>query len=299
MVALGGAWLATRINGFGFFFLGGIPITIGYMIGYYGNIKWLWQPLAVAVVLVSALGVALFQGLAGLVCGGMALVLVAVPTMGGAFIGHQMRSRYNGRIAKSLGAMLVLLMPLGLWAEAALTPRHAPESVTTSRILDMDAREAWTAAAFYEDVALEPPTLLRVGLPTPIGTTGRQDEVGAIVECLYENASITKRMTEVVPGKVLAFEVLQQSGIEDRSAALRSGSFVFDELVGGRTRVTLQTTYEPLLDARCLWRPFERLVCRELHEHILDGMEAQVPKREGGTAHASTVSSALSLTVER
>ena len=84
-------------------------------------------------------------------------------------------------------------------------------------------------------------------------------------------------MTEIRPGRLLAFDVIEQLGVEDRSAELISGSFRFAPAAGGRTEVVLTTTYRPLLQARWVWRPFERAVAGMLHRHVLDGMETVLP----------------------
>lgn len=280
LVALGGAWFATRLESFGYSFIIGLPVVAGFVIGYYGWTKGAWIPAAVAGAIASALGLALAQNLAGFFCGAVTSLAVLLPMTAGAFVGYQLRKRHYARLGVVLPAALVFLVPVALWAEAELTPRHALATIETSRVLAMDPEAAWGAAAFYEDVAQTRSHLLRISLPAPIGTTGHKDQIGSTVRCLYEGAHITKRMTEVEPGRVLAFEIIEQSGIEDRSVALRRGAFRFEPLAGGRTRVTLSSTYEPLLDARLLWRPIERTVCRELHRHILNGMEAQTQTHE-------------------
>jgi hypothetical protein len=273
LIASGGAFLATRMESFGYIFIVGLPIVAGFVAGYYGWTKGAWIPAVISVAITMAFGVVIYQNLAGLFCGALTCVAVILPMTVGACVGHMLRKRHFARLRNGLPVALVLLLPISLWAEAKLTPRHAPATIETSRVLAMTPNIAWASAAFFEDTDEERSTLLRLGLPAPMGTSGRQDEVGAIVRCLYEDAHITKRMTQVDRGKVLAFDVIEQSGIEDRSIQLLRGAFHFEGMPDGRTRVTLSSTYEPLLDARLYWRPIERAVCRALHRHILDGME--------------------------
>ena len=180
-------------------------------------------------------------------CSAMALtVIVLLATVDGV-VGHFVRKKDIGRARPDLGAALIFLLPVALWAEASGTPPHPLEVVVTTRVVNLSPVEARSAAAFIEDVLSERSTLLGLALPTPIGATGREDRVRAIVQCVDEKAIITKQMTEVMPGKVLAFDVVEQRRIEDRSAALRSGAFHSEKLQGGRTRVILQSTMS------CAW----------------------------------------------
>jgi hypothetical protein len=97
--------------------------------------------------------------------------------------------------------------------------------------------------------------------------------VGDVVRCVYSEGQLRKRITVFEPGRRLAFDVIEQSGVEDRSAELRRGSFDFEALGDGRSRVTLTTVYRPLLTARTAWRPFEQQLAHVLHDHVLDGMQ--------------------------
>lgn len=127
------------------------------------------------------------------------------------------------------------------------------------------------------DLLFSPPSLTRIGLPRPLGTTGVPYRVGARSQFEYTTGRIEKLIMELRSGELLAFEVTEQVGVEDHSVELFSGSFTFEDSPCGGTLVTLRTTYRPLLDARAAWRPMERAVCRDLHLHVLRGMEMQVP----------------------
>ena len=61
---------------------------------------------------------------------------------------------------------------------------------------------------------------------------------------------------------------------------LVSGSFEFERVGPGQTRVTLTTVYEPLLSARPVWRPFEIQIARSLHDHVLTGIEIEARRMD-------------------
>ncbi|MEM8709912.1 MAG: hypothetical protein AAGG01_03090 [Planctomycetota bacterium] len=300
LMALAGAWAASKLQSFGYAFLFALPFSVGFVVGYYGFTGGIATYLTVAVVVISA-GMGVVSGnIAGFFCTLVTACIVITPAIAGSAAGSSWRAHHIRTRGEALGyrffAALIVAIPAALWAEATLTPRHPLETVATSRIVPMEALDAWSAAAFYEDVPLDRPLLLRLALPRPIGTQGAQFVEGGLVDCLYEGARITKRMTRVVPGEQLAFDIVHQSGIEDRSASLQRGSFGFEYLGDGRTRVTLRSTYEPLLDARLAWRPIERLVCRTMHGFLLDGLRCP-PAHHSRANHRLTQNARAARTV--
>lgn len=80
-----------------------------------------------------------------------------------------------------------------------------------------------------------------------------------------------------MPGERLRFEVIEPVGIEDGSVRLVGGRCEFEE-VGPHTRVTLTTTYEPLLSPRFIWRLIEHQTVHVLHQHVLEGMQMEATR---------------------
>ena len=150
-------------------------------------------------------------------------------------------------------------------------------SLDTVAILDAPPERAWEAVQFYEEVKHAPPLLLRLSPSLrPVRTAGASQHVGDVKVCYYERGKLTKRVTEVVPGKRLSFAVVGQEHIEDENVQLLGGSFVLEPIDGGRrTRVRLTTTYRPRLAPRFAWQPAESLAVHTLHGHVLEGMRRE------------------------
>lgn len=266
---------AATLGSYGWVLMMLTPICIGLFAGREGHERGSFLFILGLSILGGAVMAVTGAGLHGFLCTVIGLLYLTPPLFVGIVIGWAWKRSKNGP-PSSPGAAAGVFLALvgGLALEARLTPEHAPETVVTSAVLPMERAEAWDAIVFYEDVPAPPPVLCALGLPRPIGTEGERDRVGALVRCLYETGSIDKVITELREGELLAFEVTRQEGVEDRSVALLSGSFTLEDAPGG-TRVTLRTTYRPLLDARPLWRVAERAVCRDLHGHVLRGIALQ------------------------
>lgn len=264
-------------------------VCAGTVLGYSVRFgRWLpWSALIVTVLM--ALGMVV-PGLGGVFC---FLALLAI-LFGPICIGIMLGSGLRGSLKKAghsqaswmpVLAVMALTFVVILW-EGKPTPMPL-ETVRTSAVLRADAETAWRSIMYYEQVRHEPPLILRVGLARPLATRGRSDRVGDIKTCLYNKGFISKRTTKSIPGEVLAFEVIEQRIGYEHDVRLKSGAFEFEGLDDGTTRVTLSTTYEPLLSPRWVWGPFERYAVHTLHGHVLEGMRLEA---EEAPAFAAVVS---------
>ena len=256
-----------------------VPFSIGFAVGYSGPVP----PLLSGILAVLSLGAVLLLGVtlgvAGLLCAAVFLAIVMLPLVAGAVLAVASRRflEKNARRARAAKTLSVLLLAnLGLlYAESLLPRTFEAETIRTVQVLELSAREVWNRFLFYADWEHERPFLLKVGLPRPLFTVGQVSAAGDRKKCVYDKGYLVKEITSYIPARELAFNVIEQVGIEDRSIRLLDGSFRLDPLGPGRTRATLVTRYVPKLQARVFWRPWEKRVTRFLHEHILDGIEAQ------------------------
>ena len=278
--------LARLTGSYGWFLVLGAPAAVGFAIGYSLRFRRGARSVVVLLVVLAVIGGLVWSDLGGVVCGVIFLVIAAVPALVGAVVGSALRQELDPERNPFLPLLLFLAVGGGLQMERLLAPQLEPESVVTRRTLDLPSAEAWDRLVFYEEVPLPPPLLARLGIPHPLRTEGRVTRPGDVKLCVYSTGHLRKRITGYRPGRLLAFDVIEQRGVEDRSAELLSGSFRFEPLADGRTRVTLTTTYRPLLQARGVWRPFEVAVARVLHNHVLDGMELAVVEERGLRADA-------------
>ncbi len=252
-----------------------LPIAFGATLGYALPFRLATGLVVAALAYVGAvIGVATI-GVAGLFCAVALLVTGTIPTLVGMALGVALRNWairrdrwYHVRYLPVLFAAAVLSWPVAA-LEAHLTPRHAATTVETSAIVDADLRDVWSAHVFDDAHAAPASRLAVVGLPAPAGATGHALRVGDVKTIRLGKGVVQLRVTEAAPPYGLAYEVITQRGFEDRTLRLIGGEGRLTETADGRTRVTVRTHYEPLLDARAVWAPIERLVAGELHLHLL------------------------------
>ena len=271
LLALSIAW-----RSYGWTMLIVVPFVAGVILGYKSGYQHVFVWMTAMIVSAAAVGGLYVLHLAGVLCGLIAAVVIAIPLAIGGSVGRLIRVRQDSRWlreSRRQASVGMLLATAGLlWAEAQMPPPLEAEEVRTMRVLATDAIAAWDSLVFYEEVGAAAPRLTRIVLPFPVGTEGKVDGVGDTKRCLYEGGYLVKRITDYRRGARFAFDVTEQVGVEDRSVVLIDGSFEFEELEPGRTLVTLTTRYRPLLQARSAWRPFEFAVVHALHDHVLDWM---------------------------
>ena len=98
--------------------------------------------------------------------------------------------------------------------------------------------DAWNSIQFYEQVKQSPPLLLRI-VPSlrPLYTTGSSAHVGDMKVCVYAHGRLVKQITEIIPGKRLAFRVVEQKGVEDDGVRLIGGAFELSPSADGQSTI--------------------------------------------------------------
>lgn len=268
------------------------PLLTGFMCGYHVRAK-VYSLVLLSLILLGMLltGVMTAQ-IGGVFCVLILAAFALVPIYVGALLGHILRAAISARgynMRKPLVLALAAAVGLGSAVIERLV-RGEPQmrTVSTNMLIARPAGTCFESILFYEEVTHDPPWILKVGLARPIRTTGASGAVGDVKVCLYNKGRLVKRVTEVVPGRALVFDVIEQRIGYERDVRLIGGSFVLAPEGDERTRVTLSTTYRPLLGPRWVWAWGEDYAVHTLHGHVLEGMrlhaEVSSPARAMGAA---------------
>lgn len=269
--------------GFGWAVTFAAPIMVGGVIGYSVRVGR-WAAIAVAVLAwVACVAGMATGGMAGVFCTlllvGMAIIPLSLSVLAGVLLRLRLKHSNWGQ-RQWLPILAMCLLPFMVAAVELRLPAPPAVAVETTCIIDAPLESAWSAVMFYEDVEHDPPLLLRLALRTPLYAHGRVSRVGDRRTCVYTRGRLTKKITAVRPLEALDFAVVEQEMFEDYSVRLTGGSFRFEAVDAGRTRVTLTTSYEPLLRPRWAWRPAETHVVTLLHAHVLEGMAQEAERAE-------------------
>jgi hypothetical protein len=259
-----------------------VPVAIGVVVGYSAKTgivtKMILMLVALGVAIVILAGGGLLGGFCSAIVAAIALIPAFLGVLAGTILRYRLKhSRFSQRdyLKTILLQLLVIIIPVAASVIEGRHPSHDPVIVNTTQIINAPPQAAWHGIQFFEEVRRPVPWLLWLSPSLrPMYTIGHSEKVGDLKTCVYQRGKLIKQITEVIPGKRLAFKVVEQDRIENDGATLLDGSFDLEPLDGGKqTRVTLTTRYIPLLDPRFAYRWAEALAIHTLHGHVLAGME--------------------------
>ena len=264
------------------------PLLIGMMCGYYVRLK-VYALVLVCLLLFTMLVLGLMSAsVAGMYCALILAGIALVPLIVGALLGHGVRGILRARgfdLHRPLVLALLAALALGCAAYERLTARPSPiRTVSTTAVVGAPPEVCFDSIMFYEEVKHPAPWILRIGLAKPLRTIGSSRTIGDIKRCEYDKGHITKRVTEVRSPELLAFDVIEQSIGYERDVRLISGSFELSPDGATHTRITLNTTYQPLLGPRWAWALGEDYAIHTLHSHVLEGMRLHAETSNRPTA---------------
>ncbi len=253
-----------------------VPISFGAVLGYAVRCRWIFMALLLVATVAGVVTALMSMNLAGFFCGASLCAIFMVPAAFGMCLGAGLRyvlslTSWDQRWFLPL-ALIMALPYVSLWIESQLPHREEIATVRTTLTIDATPAEAWNAIMFYEQVEHDPPWLLKLALPKPVGSVGNKHHVGEIVRCYYDRGYLVKRISRRTPGRLLAFDVIEQELHFERDITLRDGTFEIVSAPDDCASIIVTTRYQRHLSPRWLWRPIERKIVHTLQGHVLEGM---------------------------
>ena len=199
----------------------------------------------------------------GIVCLVIAWPIVFVCGFAGVMLGRLWFKRT--RAAASLTVLPLLF--LAIFVEARL--RCESSAVVTDTItINAPAAEVWKHIVSFPRIE-EPPDywLNGIGLPAPVATTCEGVFVGADRRCIFSGGLVFREvLSEVVPERVLAFEIVEQPRDPELLGhlELHRGQFTLEANADGTTTLSGRSWYT--LHIRPLWY-FDRWT-RDISSHV-------------------------------
>jgi len=258
-----------------------VPVAIGSIMGYAGKVRLRYKFVLALMAVGAAIGILAGGGFVGGFCAAIVSTCALIPVFAGVLVGWILRkqlakSKFSHRdyLRSLLLQFWCVIFPVTAAVIEGRHPASLPIVVTTSELINTPLDQAWHGIQFFEDVRRPTPWLLYLSPQLrPMYTIGHSEKVGDLKTCVYQRGKLIKQITEVIPGKRLAFRVIEQDHIETDGATLLDGSFDLEAVDETHTRVTLTTRYVPLLNPRFAYHWAEALAIHTLHGHVLAGMK--------------------------
>lgn len=283
LVAVAVGALLFGYYGYGVFVVA--PFVIGALTGYFANRKSdiTGAQTAGLVVLTTGLGgIALIStALEGAICIVLASPLALGLALVGGSMGRALARQSRPASKQTLSACACLL--LAFVAETALPTRAAFETVHT---VEIDAAPAAVWDSIVGMNAMEAPTsvFFRLGAAYPVRAEIVGEGVGATRIGEFSTGKAIERITEWIPGRELAFDVLEDvpairelSPYDHVHAPHVRGYFLtirtrFEllEQPDGGTKLVIRSSHELRLEPLPYWLPLAQWVVESNNARVLD-----------------------------
>ena len=258
-----------------------VPISFGTILGYGTRLTtWMYVVLSVLGIF-SMVAMLISLSMAGFFCGATLGIFFLIPVAVGVTIGAVLRAvliagGWDHRWYLRWYVWAFAMLPYGVQGIELLLPsREEIRVVRTDLHVQASPEEAWNAIMFYEDVQHDPPWLLHLALPKPQHSEGNLRKEGEVVRCFYDSGYLAKRISRVVPNRLVEFEVVEQKIGAERNVKLLGGSFEVQPSAGGGSHIVVKTRYQRTLEPTFMWEATERKVIHTLHGHVLEGMRLE------------------------
>jgi hypothetical protein len=165
----------------------------------------------------------------------------------------------------------------------------AISSTATSMSIQANKSDVWNKVGFYEHVQKQPNWLLRLSLPVPQEVEGQHGKVGDTCRCKYSDGGyLTKRITRIVDGSRIEFEIIEQSIRFQDTVKLLGGHIEVEEVDEQLSIVHMVTHYENRIYPEAISSAFINKVIKTMHRFVIEDMRQQLELAPAPTAAAAT-----------
>jgi hypothetical protein len=231
----------------------------------------------------------------GLICIAMAAPLGVPPAFLGAWLGRTAALRTNPSRMNTFAGLL--LLPFVFLAERAADDA-AQFTLRSSVEIAAPVETAWSSLVDFAPIDETPPLAFRRGLAYPIDATLHDHGVGAARTGHFSTGAALERITDWVPNRTLAFEVLTEppsmrelspyGEIEPPHVhgffSTRSTRFDLQPTATG-TRLTVESAHTLRLGPLPYWLPMARWAAGENHSRVLRHIAGRAESAAAAAAH--------------
>jgi hypothetical protein len=226
----------------------------------------------------------------GIVCIAMALPVVAILALPGAYLGHWLaRGRGYGRTRLHCAAWL--LVGVAALGEIQFPAAPVEDEVSTEMVIEAPRERVWLELVALRRLPPPEEPLFILGVAHPVETLLEGGGgVGAARVCRLNTGDMPEVVTVWKPGEELRFRVLETPP-PMREAAMfgrtidtphlhgtylgLEGGFRLETLPDGRTKLIGFSRYSLNLAPNVYWSPWTRLIVRKVHLHVMSHVKAE------------------------
>jgi len=150
-------------------------------------------------------------------------------------------------------------------------------SASTTMVINASKENVWNKVGFYEHVQKKPSWMLRFSLPTPQEVDGKHEQVGDTCRCKYSDGGyLTKRITKILDGNRIEFEIIEQSIRYQDSIKLLGGYIEVEEQGDQKSIINMVTYYDNCIKPKRVAGYFINKIIKTMHKFVIQDMQTQL-----------------------
>jgi hypothetical protein len=282
-LGLGMTLLEFGLIGYGVSFFVFLPFVLGIMLG--SSFFKKMSQLGLIAAFVFFISFLLMNELEGMIC-----VLMSMPIVLAAMaIGAVIKSAYDKAKKKEddRNNLKISLVPLALFTLLSIAEKQLTENnqaiveVRSEILLPYSPMQVYETIKSVDTLDAEKPFLMKLDLPIPQKCILEEEKVGGLRTCYFEGGTITERITELEPGKLMRMDVIDYQLTGRKWLGFKEAIYRFDEHADGTTLMTRITTYTSELYPRFYWEPLEIMGIEQEHEYVFNNLRNDLQKKYG------------------
>jgi hypothetical protein len=258
-----------------------IPVCTGFFIGRRPTWRMNFM-VAIVFAVVAFLALLIASGLEVFACVIMASPLIVLGTVIGTGIGYFIRQQWDDNDEKKNRNIKLSILPLAVVLFASTVEHYFVDKynyvkVSTSIYLPYSPAKVYDYIKSVDTLNTTKPFFMQLGLPVPQKCVLKDEKVGAMRTCYFEDGVIEEKVTAIKPGELLKMDVTRVTVPLPAWLTFEEAIYQFEPKDSG-TVITRITTYKTELKPRFYWRYFETKAIEAEHEYVLDDLKHRLEK---------------------
>jgi hypothetical protein len=177
------------------------------------------------------------------------------------------KSRKQNIVKSSIIPFCLFLILSNIETKLTKNDKHIIK-VKSEIILPYTSIKVYDAIKSVDSLDADKPFLMQLDLPVPLKCVLKDEKVGGLRTCYFEEGKIIERITELKKGKILKMDVVDCQLAGRKWLEFKEAIYLFEDLENGYSKITRITTYKSELYPRAYWKPLERIGIEQEHEYV-------------------------------
>lgn len=276
--------ILTLTSAYGFALYIGIPLTLGFILGFKNKISFQFVKTAGSVLLTVMLlsGLLILLGLEGAIC----IIMIVLPLFLFIFVGYGLGYiiyKNNLQKNKTMMSLLLLINPSFCVLDSQLEMYH--QEVKTSVIINASKEKIWETLIHPVEYNQHPNVLFKYGVNYPKTMQVVKSNDSALLRCTLRNGNIDLYIDKMIRDSLMEFQIteplipikeltvykhIHTPHSSEKFFKVHTGVFEISTLNDNQCMLTAKTDLSFKFAPNWYWKWWCSYLMNKMHQHVLD-----------------------------